>query len=152
ATERGIRVCGPIHDALLIEAPEAEIDDAVAGTQRAMREASEIVLAGFPLRTDAKIVRYPDRHSDPRGAHFWRTVLELSDERTPPGNGPPTADSTPATDGAGPLPSAAPPSSIFFFLYRDTPHHAPGPDRPKALPIAGGDDGAAEAEAEAAAV
>jgi len=30
ATERGVRVCGPIHDALLIEAPSADIDEAVA--------------------------------------------------------------------------------------------------------------------------
>ena len=32
-----------------------------------MRRASEIVLAGFPLRTDAKIVKYPDRYADKRG-------------------------------------------------------------------------------------
>src|SRR5262249_27145526 len=67
ATERGIKVCAPIHDALLIEAPVEEIGGAVAATQAAMQEASEIVLAGFPLRTEAKIVRHPDRYMDPRG-------------------------------------------------------------------------------------
>ena len=82
ATERGIRVCAPIHDALLIEADTNEIDDAVAATQAAMQEASEIVLAGFRLRTDAKIVRHPDRYSDPRGARFWRTVWELIGDDT----------------------------------------------------------------------
>jgi hypothetical protein len=42
--------------------------------QDAMREASELVLPGFPLKTDAKIVRYPDRYSDPRGERIWGTV------------------------------------------------------------------------------
>ncbi len=32
-----------------------------------MAEASRVVLAGFELRTDAEIVRYPERYSDPRG-------------------------------------------------------------------------------------
>jgi hypothetical protein len=29
------------------------------------------------LRTDAKIVRYPDRYSDKRGEQMWARVLEL---------------------------------------------------------------------------
>ena len=77
ATERGIGVCAPIHDALLIEAPLGEIDVAVADCQRAMREASEAVLAGFPLRTEAKIVRHPDRYTDARGEEMWKAVWEL---------------------------------------------------------------------------
>ena len=55
ATEKGIRVCAPVHDALLIEAPAAEITNAVAECQRMMEEASRIVLAGFPLRTGPKL-------------------------------------------------------------------------------------------------
>jgi DNA polymerase I-like protein with 3'-5' exonuclease and polymerase domains len=77
ATERGIRLCCPVHDALLIEAPLDQIDGAVVATQLAMKEASEIVLAGFSLRTDAKIVRYPDRYSDKRGELMWKTVCEM---------------------------------------------------------------------------
>ncbi len=77
ATERGIGLCCPVHDALLIEAGIADIDDAVEATQQAMREASEIVLDGFALRTDVKIVRYPDRYSDKRGQVMWETVCEL---------------------------------------------------------------------------
>jgi hypothetical protein len=46
ATERGIRLCCPVHDALLIEAPANEIEAAVGATQAVMRKASEIVLAG----------------------------------------------------------------------------------------------------------
>ena len=43
-TERGIRVCVPVHDAILIEAPAAEINEHVAALQACMREASRIVL------------------------------------------------------------------------------------------------------------
>jgi DNA polymerase I-like protein with 3'-5' exonuclease and polymerase domains len=77
ATERGIKVCAPVHDALLIEAPTDRIDEAVAATQAAMTEASEVVLNGFRLRSDVKIVRHPDRYIDPRGERMWRTVQDI---------------------------------------------------------------------------
>jgi hypothetical protein len=80
ATERGIAVCCPVHDALLVEGPAAEIEDVVAQAQRAMREASELVLPGFPLRTDAKVVRHPDRYTDERGRRMWETVWGLLDD------------------------------------------------------------------------
>jgi DNA polymerase I len=80
ATERGIQVCAPVHDAILIEAAVEGIDDAVRETQRAMREASEIILPGFSLRTDADIVCWPDRYRDERGAAMWATVCEILDE------------------------------------------------------------------------
>ncbi len=77
ATEAGITVCCPVHDAVLIESAETDIDVAVEEMQGHMRRASEIVLAGFPLRTDAKIVRYPDRYADKRGVAMWQAVCEL---------------------------------------------------------------------------
>jgi DNA polymerase I-like protein with 3'-5' exonuclease and polymerase domains len=77
ATEQGIELCAPVHDALLIEADEDEIDAVVDRTQSIMRQASEIVLDGFSLRTDAKIVRHPERYSDPRGEIMWATVMKL---------------------------------------------------------------------------
>lgn len=80
ATERGIPVCAPVHDALLIEGAVDEIDREVFMTQEAMREASEVILPGFPLRTDAKIVRYPDRYRDKRGERMWETVSRLLDD------------------------------------------------------------------------
>jgi hypothetical protein len=63
------------HDALLIEAPVEEIEQAVAECQW----ASSLVLNGFRLRTDAKVVRYPDRYMDPRGQRMWNTVFGLLD-------------------------------------------------------------------------
>lgn len=77
ATEAGITVCCPVHDAVLIEAAEADIDAAVEAMQGHMRRASEIVLAGFPLRTDVKVVKHPDRYADKRGVVMWQAVCEL---------------------------------------------------------------------------
>jgi hypothetical protein len=73
-TEAGITVCAPNHDALLIEAPLAELDDAVAKARRLMAEASAVVLDGFALRTSVHLVRAPDRWIDPRGQAVWATV------------------------------------------------------------------------------
>jgi hypothetical protein len=70
-------VCCPVHDALLIEGPDDQIETIVEATQAAMREASRIVLDGFELRADAKIVRHPDRYEDPRGTKMWQTVQDL---------------------------------------------------------------------------
>jgi hypothetical protein len=77
ATEGGIEVCAPVHDAVLICAPLDTLDADVARTQDAMREASRIVLAGFELGTDAQKVLYPDRYMDERGATMWTRVMTL---------------------------------------------------------------------------
>jgi hypothetical protein len=77
ATEREVTVCAPVHDALLVEGPAERIDEVVAYTQEDMRRASEIVLGGFALRTEAKVVRHPDRYMDERGQQMWDTVQEL---------------------------------------------------------------------------
>ena len=87
ATRHGIRLLAPVHDAVLIEAPIERIEADVALMQEIMRRASRIVLnataAGtHELRTDAKIVRYPDRYSDKRGAAIWDRVMQLLDERS----------------------------------------------------------------------
>ena len=73
--ERGIRIYAPVHDAILAEAPDDEIEEAAAALQQHMRAASRIVLAGFELRTDATLIVHPDRYDDPRGAVMWRRVM-----------------------------------------------------------------------------
>jgi hypothetical protein len=77
ATERGIEVCAPVHDAVLICAPLDRLEHDVAGMQAAMAEASRIVLAGFELGTDAGLVCHPDRYMDPRGSVMWERVMAL---------------------------------------------------------------------------
>ena len=76
-TEAGIRVCAPVHDALLIEAPLDELDEAIATTKSLMQEASRIVLDGLELGSDVKEVRYPDRYMDKRGVVMWNKVMNL---------------------------------------------------------------------------
>ena len=84
ATERGIRICAPVHDALLVEAHLDELGGVVRDTQEAMADASAAVLNGFRLRSDAKVIRYPDRYTDARGQHMWNsvwlTIRELTSE------------------------------------------------------------------------
>jgi hypothetical protein len=76
ATERGIQVCAPVHDALLVEGPADDMPAVVEATQEAMREASEVVLPGFPLRTEAKLTSWPDRYRDDRGGRMWELVWQ----------------------------------------------------------------------------
>jgi hypothetical protein len=80
ATERGLAVCGVVHDALLIEASCTDIDAATARTQQAMEDASMLVLPDFRVRTEQTIVRYPDRFQDPRGVGMWEMVQNLLTE------------------------------------------------------------------------
>ena len=79
ATESGITVCAPVHDALLIEGASDEIEDLVARTQSIMTKASLLVTPGFPLRTDSEVVRWPDRYMDPRGSKMWNAVMRTLD-------------------------------------------------------------------------
>jgi hypothetical protein len=79
ATERGIEVCAPIHDAVLIAAPLDRLEADIVEMQNAMREASRIVLGGFELGTDKDVFRYPDRYMDERGKTMWDKVMTLLD-------------------------------------------------------------------------
>ncbi len=80
-TESGHKVCCPIHDAVLIESPIGQIERAVEGCQAVMRQAGEIVLDGvLTIRTEAKIVQYPDRYMDDRGREFWDLILDILDK------------------------------------------------------------------------
>ena len=77
ATEAGITVCAPVHDAILIEAPLEQLDQVIEQTKMIMAEASDIVLDGFRLNSDADVIRYPNRYSDERGVKMWETVTGI---------------------------------------------------------------------------
>ena len=82
ATERGIEVCAPIHDAFVINAPLERLEEDAARMRSAMAEASRIVLGGFELATDVTFVRYPDRYMDEsRGRVMWDRVMALVAKR-----------------------------------------------------------------------
>lgn len=81
AVERGIKLCAPIHDALLIEAPSDQIDSEVVRLKECMSEASEAVLGeGKVCRVDADIVRHPDRYMDEHGQQMWDQIMGLMDK------------------------------------------------------------------------
>jgi hypothetical protein len=85
ATERGIEVCAPVHDAFLIAAPVDRLDADVVGMRTAMAEAARTVLSGFDLGTDVSITKWPNRYMDPRGRVMWDRVtslLSIADRRT----------------------------------------------------------------------
>ena len=75
--ERGVEICAPVHDAVLICAREQDVDADVQTMRAAMAEASSIVLGGFELGSDVKITRSPDRYMDERGAVMWSRVGRL---------------------------------------------------------------------------
>jgi DNA polymerase I len=86
ATRHGIKLLAPVHDAVLIEAPIGRIEADVALMREIMRRASRIVFNAtadgrHELRTDVKIVRHPERYSDPRGDAIWNQVLGLLEAR-----------------------------------------------------------------------
>jgi DNA polymerase-1 len=74
ATERGVQVCGIVHDAFLIQASANEIDHAVATMREAMDAASRVVLNGFVLKTDVQIIQPGERYQDDDGKRLWELV------------------------------------------------------------------------------
>ncbi|MBQ0721698.1 MAG: DNA polymerase I [Gammaproteobacteria bacterium] len=76
-TEAGIKICAPVHDAVLIEVPLNSLEETVEQMQQHMARASELVLSGFTLRSDVEVFSYPERYADPRGQLMWDTVLPL---------------------------------------------------------------------------
>ena len=76
-----IDVCAPVHDAVLIEASLDEIDEVVDLSKEMMAKASRVVLGGFELKTDAEVIRYPERFQDKeRGGDFWVEVNSVLNE------------------------------------------------------------------------
>src|SRR5204862_2339873 len=57
ATEQDIKVCAPVHDALLVEAADADLERVIAATRSAMDAAARAVLAGVGIDTDVTTVR-----------------------------------------------------------------------------------------------
>jgi DNA polymerase I-like protein with 3'-5' exonuclease and polymerase domains len=78
-TERGVGVCAPVHDAVLVEAPADRIDAVTAETQAVLAEASRIVLGGPTLRFDVKTVRWPGRLLGDESGAFWGCLMGYLD-------------------------------------------------------------------------
>ena len=75
ASDDDITIHAPLHDAVLIGAPDAEIEDAVVRMRQHMIAASRLVL-GVEMKVPMPaIIRYPERMRDPRGAQTWDDMM-----------------------------------------------------------------------------
>ena len=76
ATENGIQVCAPIHDAFLIMAPINRLQEDIRKMRTYMEEASSVILGGFRLRTDVHVFIHPDHYRDPKGRGDVVSILD----------------------------------------------------------------------------
>ena len=95
ATECGIEVCAPVHDAVLICAPLERLGYDIGRMRAVMAEASQVILDGFELHTDCPdeadehgepvpfphVIRHPRRYMDKRGSVMWDRVISLVAQR-----------------------------------------------------------------------
>jgi len=81
ATEDGLEIVAPVHDALAMVAPLDAIDDHTARLLQHMEAASETVLSGFTIRAEVEAeVLHPNRYSDKGGHEMWDLVTGLLPE------------------------------------------------------------------------
>jgi DNA polymerase I len=81
ATEAGLRIACPVHDALLLVSTLDRIEEDTQRLREIMADASNIILSGvLTCRTDAKIVRFPDRFVDDDGVEMWNKVTKWMEE------------------------------------------------------------------------
>lgn len=78
-----IRVCAPVHDAVLIEAPLKNLEATVVEAKALMAQASRIVLNGFELNTDVEIIRCSDRLNLKKGQAMWEAIQKRLIEDEP---------------------------------------------------------------------
>lgn len=77
ATEAGIEVSAPVHDAVLIHGRSDRLEADIDLMQEIMTEASRVVLNGFAITAGVEqVCHYPDRFMDKRGAGLWSYVSQ----------------------------------------------------------------------------
>jgi hypothetical protein len=72
----GVRVCAPVHDAVLTEVPIADLAEHLELVPRIMREAAKTVL-GHEIPVDSNVIRPGDHYRDARGEKMFEQVVEL---------------------------------------------------------------------------
>jgi DNA polymerase I len=85
ATEEGLEVVAPLHDAMLIHVRTDHVENAIFHAQSCWIRASAALLNGFELRCEtdgSKVVfEYPLRYRDGRQDKFFDTALDFLNER-----------------------------------------------------------------------
>lgn len=77
--KENIKICAPVHDAILIESKLEDIERDVQIAQSRMKEASRIILDGFELSSEAEIYRYPQRFLNESNEEFWHKVMSIKE-------------------------------------------------------------------------
>jgi DNA polymerase I-like protein with 3'-5' exonuclease and polymerase domains len=73
AARKGVRIIATVHDAILIEAPEQDIERHVLLATEAMNKACRTVL-GDVIRTERQIIHSGGRYHDEKGKKLWNTI------------------------------------------------------------------------------
>lgn len=76
ATEAGIEVCAPIHDAFLIAAPLDRLEADIDRMRAIMRRAGEAV-AGIPVNVEVEETRWPSRMTEVKGGPMFNKIRGL---------------------------------------------------------------------------
>jgi hypothetical protein len=77
ATDRGLLVNCPVHDALLVEGSLDDVEGFVAAARLAMEDAAGIVLNGPRLEVDLEVIRWPHRFRDSDGWETWSRIVKM---------------------------------------------------------------------------
>ena len=75
--DEGIRILAMVHDAVLVEDDNQNIEQSAKMVQDCWRKASKSILRGFELDSDIEIVRYPDTFAPEDTDEFWNFLTEL---------------------------------------------------------------------------
>src|SRR5262245_52365960 len=77
-----LELCAIIHDAFMILSPADRIDDDMLSLGECMRRASRVVLGGFELRLDPKVILHPDRYeADRRSRQQWEDLIRRAEQK-----------------------------------------------------------------------
>ena len=80
--DHGLELCAIIHDAFMILSSANRIDDDMLILSDCVRRASRVVLRGFELRLDPKVILYPHRYeADERSRQQWDDLISRAMQR-----------------------------------------------------------------------
>ena len=83
--DEGVQILALVHDAVLIEDVDGQVERAAQVARRCWSEASSSILSGFPLESDVEIVRYPHTFEPEGTTDFWNWLTELRQSIDKPG-------------------------------------------------------------------
>lgn len=77
ATESGIEVAAPVHDAFVILSPLDRLEADAEAMKAIMERAGACVTGGLPIRVDVNLIRYPLRYGHDDPPKMWPIALDL---------------------------------------------------------------------------